>query len=95
MMQEGFNFRLKRLRKERLHLTQREFARRYHIPYVTYRRWERGYFSPHPWAKTFLCMIERDPVFIGNLLNALPNITPRALVRGEDFFEECAALGHA
>ncbi|MEP7162903.1 MAG: helix-turn-helix domain-containing protein [Candidatus Moraniibacteriota bacterium] len=96
MMHENIGPRLKLLRKKRLHLTQREFAQRFHIPYVTYRRWERGYYRPHPWAQIFLGMIEENPLFIGNLLNAFLGITPRALVAGRsDVLEVCAALGHA
>jgi len=52
--------RLKILRRT-LHLTQEEFAIRYHIPSGTLRDWEQGRTEPDQPARAYLTVIARDP----------------------------------
>ena len=50
----------KRIR-QRLHLTQEQFAARFEIPLGTLRDWERGARLPDSAARTLLRVIEHDP----------------------------------
>ena len=50
----------KRIR-ERLQLTQEQFADRFEVPLGTLRDWERGARSPDSAARTLLRVIEHDP----------------------------------
>ncbi len=57
----------KRLR-DRLGLTQEEFAARYRIPVGTLRDWEQGRKRPDAPARAYLAVIDRDPHAVANLL---------------------------
>lgn len=50
----------KRIR-QRLRLTQEQFAARFQVPLGTLREWEQGVREPDPAAKTLLRVIEKDP----------------------------------
>jgi len=52
--------RMKTLRRS-LHLTQEEFAARYHIPLGTLRDWEQGRTEPDQPTRAYLTVIARDP----------------------------------
>lgn len=52
--------RTKTLRRA-LHLTQEEFATRYHIPIGTLRDWEQGRTEPDQPARAYLAVIANDP----------------------------------
>jgi putative transcriptional regulator len=52
--------RVKTLRRA-LHLTQEEFAARYHIPLGTLRDWEQGRSEPDQPARAYLRVIASDP----------------------------------
>jgi putative transcriptional regulator len=47
--------------RERLRLTQEEFAARFGVPLALLRDWERGTRQPDGAARTLLRAIERDP----------------------------------
>ncbi len=47
--------------RARLHLTQEQFALRFHLPLGTVRDWELGRREPDTAAKNFLRVIEHDP----------------------------------
>ncbi len=47
--------------RTRLHLTQEQFALRFHLPLGTVRDWELGRREPDSAAKNFLRVIEHDP----------------------------------
>lgn len=57
----------KRLR-DRLGLTQEEFAGRYRIPLGTLRDWEQGRKFPDAPARAYLTVIDRDPHAVASLL---------------------------
>jgi putative transcriptional regulator len=57
----------KRLR-DRLGLTQEEFAGRYRIPLGTLRDWEQGRKYPDAPARAYLTVIDRDPQAVASLL---------------------------
>lgn len=57
----------KRLR-DRLRLTQGEFAARYRIPIGTLRDWEQGRKLPDATARAYLTVIDRDPNAVATLL---------------------------
>jgi putative transcriptional regulator len=57
----------KRLR-ERLGLTQEEFAAKYRIPIGTLRDWEQCRKFPDAPARAYLTVIARDPGVVANLL---------------------------
>lgn len=54
--------------RERLNLTQEQFAARFGFSVATLRHWERGDRSPSGASLVFLNVIERNP---GAVLNAL------------------------
>jgi len=58
---------VKRLR-DRLGLTQDEFAARYRIPVGTLRDWEQGRKRPDAPARAYLTVIDRDPHAVASLL---------------------------
>ena len=58
---------VKRLR-ERLGLTQEEFAARYRIPVGTLRDWEQRRKNPDAPARAYLTVIERNPEAVAQLL---------------------------
>jgi putative transcriptional regulator len=47
--------------RERLNLTQEEFAARFHLPLGTVRDWEQGAHRPDKAAQVLLTVIARDP----------------------------------
>jgi putative transcriptional regulator len=55
-----------------LHLTQEEFAERYHIPLGTLRDWEQGRSEPDQPTRAYLTVIARDPKHVYRLLNRRP-----------------------
>lgn len=61
--------RVKTLRRA-LHLTQEEFADRYHIPLGTLRDWEQGRSEPDQPARAYLKVIARDPKAVERALYA-------------------------
>ena len=52
-----------------LHLTQEEFAERYHIPLGTLRDWEQGRAEPDQPTRAYLTLIARDPEHVNRVLN--------------------------
>ena len=54
--------------RERLHLTQEQFATRFEIPLGTLRDWEQGVCFPDSAARTLLRVIEQDPAAVLNAL---------------------------
>jgi len=61
--------RVKTLRRA-LHLTQEEFADRYHIPLGTLRDWEQGRSEPDQPARAYLKVISRDPKAVARALRS-------------------------
>lgn len=61
--------RVKTLRRA-LHLTQEEFADRYHIPLGTLRDWEQGRSEPDQPARAYLKVIARDPKAVERALRS-------------------------
>ncbi len=61
--------RVKTLRRA-LHLTQEEFAARYHIPLGTLRDWEQGRSEPDQPARAYLRVIANDPQRVERALKA-------------------------
>lgn len=59
--------RVKALR-ERMGLTQREFAEAFHLPLTTLRDWEQRRSAPDAPARALLLAIERDPKRMVSLL---------------------------
>lgn len=59
--------RPKRIR-ERLKLTQEEFAERFEVPLGTLRDWEQGVSLPDRSARTLLRVIEQDPEAVAKAL---------------------------
>lgn len=54
-------------------MTQREFARTFHIPYQTLVTWEQGRREPHQTSLIYLHLIRTDPDAIQAMLKkALP-----------------------
>jgi putative transcriptional regulator len=58
---------VKKLR-ERLGLTQEQFASKYRIPVGTLRDWEQGRKYPDAPARAYLIVIARDPSAVASLL---------------------------
>jgi putative transcriptional regulator len=54
--------------RERLKLTQEQFAERFEIPLGTLRDWEQGVCLPDRAARTLLRVIEQDPEAVINAL---------------------------
>jgi putative transcriptional regulator len=60
-----------------LHLSQEEFALRYHIPIGTLRDWELGRCEPDPIAKAYLHVIAYNPDGVVAALNSpVPPMKP-------------------
>lgn len=57
--------------RERLGLTQEQFALRYGLDIDAVRNWEYGRREPDTAAKTYLCIIEREPERVAEMV-ALP-----------------------
>ncbi len=64
--------RVKTMRRA-LHLTQEEFAARYHIPLGTLRDWEQGRSEPDQTAKAYLKVIAANPEAIYQALQFTPH----------------------
>ncbi len=47
--------------RQKLNLTQEEFAQRFHLPLGTVRDWEQGAHRPDQAARVLLTVIEKDP----------------------------------
>jgi putative transcriptional regulator len=56
--------------RERLNLTQVEFARNFALPLDTLRKWERGVRMPDAASRAYLTMIARDPQMVVKTLRA-------------------------
>jgi putative transcriptional regulator len=54
-----------------LHLTQEEFAERYHIPLGTLRDWEQGRSEPDQPTRAYLTLIARDPEHVHRMLSRM------------------------
>jgi len=54
--------------RERLKLTQEQFAMRFEVPLGTLRDWEQGVSYPDSAAKTLLRVIDKDPEGVINAL---------------------------
>jgi len=54
--------------RQRLGMTQAEFARAFHLPLTTLRDWEQHRSSPDAPARALLLAIERDPEVMRKLL---------------------------
>jgi putative transcriptional regulator len=54
--------------RERLKLTQEQFATRFEVPLGTLRDWEQGVSYPDSAAKTLLRVIDKDPEAVVNAL---------------------------
>lgn len=61
-----------RVIRRALHLSQEEFALRYHIPIGTLRDWEQGRCEPDQTAQAYLRVIARDPEGVSRLLHPQP-----------------------
>jgi putative transcriptional regulator len=56
--------------RERLGLTQEEFAATYRIPVGTLRDWEQRRKNPDATARAYLTVIDKNPEAVAALLNA-------------------------
>ncbi len=56
--------------RERLKLSQPEFARRYALPLASLRKWEQGTRKPDAASRAYLTMIERNPKAVEETLTA-------------------------
>lgn len=61
-----------RVIRRALHLSQEEFAQRYHIPVGTLRDWEQGRCEPDQTAQAYLRVIARDPSGVAKALDTAP-----------------------
>ena len=55
-----------------MHLTQEEFAARFHIPLGTLRDWEQGKTQPDQAARAYLRVIARNPTAVQEALATTP-----------------------
>jgi putative transcriptional regulator len=56
--------------RERLKLTQEEFAARFHLPLGTVRDWEQGAHRPDKAAQVLLTIIAKDPDAVARALES-------------------------
>ena len=56
--------------RERLHLSQQQFADLYGLPVATVQNWERGRRRPELTAKLFMKVIEENPEFVAKAIRA-------------------------
>jgi len=56
--------------REKLSLTQAQFATTFHLSLATVRAWEQGQSLPDPVARTLLRVIERNPEAVKDALAA-------------------------
>lgn len=54
--------------REKLGLSQREFAETYQLSLSAVRDWEQGRYQPDQSARTLLRLIEREPELVGKAL---------------------------
>nr|QDF42251.1 helix-turn-helix domain-containing protein [Bradyrhizobium symbiodeficiens]QIP10738.1 helix-turn-helix domain-containing protein [Bradyrhizobium symbiodeficiens]QIP11129.1 helix-turn-helix domain-containing protein [Bradyrhizobium symbiodeficiens] len=54
--------------RQKLNLTQEEFATRFHLPLGTVRDWEQGAHRPDKAAQVLLTVIARDPDAVARAL---------------------------
>jgi putative transcriptional regulator len=54
--------------RQKLNLTQEEFAARFHLPLGTVRDWEQGAHRPDKAAQVLLTVIARDPDAVARAL---------------------------
>lgn len=54
--------------RQKLNLTQRQFAVRFHLPLGTVRDWEQGVHRPDQAAQVLLTVIARDPDAVARAL---------------------------
>lgn len=54
--------------RQRLTMTQAEFAKAFHLPITTLRDWEQHRSTPDAPARALLLAIERDPEVMSRLL---------------------------
>ena len=59
-----------RLIRQRLGISQAEFAARYHVPVGTLRDWEQNRKQPDATAIAYLRVIEREPSMVAKALAA-------------------------
>ena len=64
---------IKRLRGDRLKMTQKEFAVQFGIPIRTLQNWEQGERGPEGPARAYLSVIERIPEAVIEALRAERN----------------------
>lgn len=56
--------------RQRLHLSQEQFAAEFHVPLGTLRDWEQGRSTPDTTARTLLRVIEHNPEAVAQALKA-------------------------
>jgi putative transcriptional regulator len=56
--------------RQRLNMSQREFARCFGFPVGTLRNWEQGHRTPEGPSRVLLTLIERIPDHVRHALNA-------------------------
>lgn len=56
--------------RQKLKLTQEEFAARFHLPLGTVRDWEQGAHRPDKAAQVLLTVIEKDPDAVARALES-------------------------
>ena len=59
-----------RVLRQRLKLTQEEFAARFHLPLGTVRDWEQGAHRPDKAAQVLLTIIAKDPDAVARALES-------------------------
>jgi putative transcriptional regulator len=55
--------------REKMHLSQSQFAATYHIPIGTLRDWEQARRKPDAPALAYLCVIEKEPEAVARALS--------------------------
>src|SRR6516164_6192017 len=56
--------------RQKLNLTQEEFAKRFHLPLGTVRDWEQGALRPDKAAQVLLTVIAKDPDAVARALES-------------------------
>lgn len=55
--------------RERLQLTQAEFAAKYGFPLATVRNWEQGRREPELYARILLAILAKDPKIVEKVIS--------------------------
>ena len=76
-MARGLFGRSVRLLRERLGLSQKEFAARFNINLRRLQDWEQGRFSPDSVTLAYLKVIEREPEMVKHILETPETLAPR------------------